>query len=73
MCLCSAKDSLCCWVCCGIVCPASDLCLVHAHVLKLSACFSFHLWPVQQPCTGFLDVLRVLLGSANKPIMPSLV
>ena len=39
----------------------------------LAACFSFHLWPLKQPCSGCLDMFRVCLGSANMPIMPSQV
>ena len=44
------------------LCAPCDLCLVHAHGLKLAACF-FHLWPLKQPCAGCLDILRNLLGS----------
>ena len=28
------------------LCPTSDLNFVCAYVLKLAACFSFHLWPL---------------------------
>ena len=59
--------------CCRIVCLARVHCLVHAHVLKLAACFSFHLWPLKQPCACCLDVFRDFLGSENMPIMPSQV
>ena len=63
-----------CSVCsCGIMRPTSDLSLVRAYVLKLAACFSFHLWPLQQPFTGYLDALRDLLGSANMPTLSSQV
>ena len=55
------------------MCPACDLCLVHAHVLILAACFYFHYWPLKQPCAGCLDVFRDRLGSENIPIMPSQV
>ena len=55
------------------LCAPCNLCLVHvhAHGLNLAACFSLHLLPLKQPCTGCLDVFRDLFGSENMLIMPS--